>query len=235
MERWMPTLPSKVPELPDLDQQQQIVLGVLVFCFLIYRYGPSPSYTIKRTVTVAGTVDQVFWYLADFGTTAAWDPNVKAARKLDGGKLKTKAAAAAKPRRGDSWELQTVFKGKTSVMEYQLHGIDAEARTLSLVGSSETVLAADHMTFSSASPSGVDIQYTLKLSLLGWRAPFLCLIGKDLEQLATTSLEGLVSECATKFGRGAKKAAAAANEEPDDEPAAKSSARAAKSPAKKRK
>ena len=66
----------------SIMMEYKTALGVALLCFLMQRFGPRPTYTIKRNITVAGTLDEVFWFLADFATTAVWDPNVASARKL---------------------------------------------------------------------------------------------------------------------------------------------------------
>ena len=204
----------------SIMMEYKTALGVALLCFLMQRFGPRPTYTIKRNITVAGTLDEVFWFLADFATTAVWDPNVASARKLGG-------ESGSKPRVGDGWELETIFKGKKSQMEYHLVTLNETGRKIGLIGESDSVSAVDAIALTEASPSEVHVSYALRLSLLSWRAPFIYLIGKDLEAMATESLDGLVSTCAARFGGGGKKAAAGA--------AKASPARMSKSPSKKRK
>ena len=191
-----------------------------VFALIFILVARRLTCTIKQSVLVKAAPTDVLWFLADFSTTAVWDPNVKSARKL------SCRTTVEKPRPGDSFELVTIFKGRESAMEYMLAAVDPKALKLVLCGEGDKVTVRDTIALSPES-GGTRVDYTLEVGLKGWRSIFVKLIRNDLEKLGSESLAGLV----TAFANGSAKGNGSAKSAPT---AAKSPApakRASKSPA----
>ena len=168
-----------------------LLLAALALVVLYSKLDRLFTYTFLKTIVVWGSHDELVKYLADFTTTAEWDPNVKTARKIS----------------ENAFELTTLFRGNASTMAYLLTGVVQKGECDSIInlkGESGTAIAID--TIRLTADSVVDmvprtrIVYKLEVSLKGWRRPFGRLIGGELEALGSESLDGLVSTCALKFG-----------------------------------
>ena len=202
---------------------------VLSVCAIFFRRRMF-SYTVHRSVECEGSVKQVFLYLANFANVAEWDPNVKDARILS---CRTKNMP---PKAGDAFAVTTIFKGKESAMEYLLYEANTTTSRLVLLGMSDTVVARDVIVLSDAgSPQRpmTRVDYTLEIHLTGWREPFIRLIARDLEELGTQSIGGLVKACAARFGGSSKKSNGATSAAASGEVSKPAGKRASKSPAKR--
>ena len=152
---------------------------------------------VKASTVVSGSKREVFWWLADFSTTAEWDPNVKAARRL--------IRKAQQPAVGDTFEVTTLWKGNQSEMTYRLTGVDEASGTIELAGESEMACATDMIRISEADDSTdaqprTRVDYTLDVELRGWRHPLIGFISGDLHTLGRESIAGLEAACARRFG-----------------------------------
>jgi hypothetical protein len=172
------------------------ILGLVAFHLVRKLF----AYTVHLNVDVEGARSDVYAYLGDFTTNAEWDPNTRDARRLSG--------SSKDPRKGDKFELTTVFKGNTSKMQYVLKQAQvtqsdsghAGASRLTLRGESDMVLVRDCITLTDAvgeSPM-TNVDYCLEVSLKGWRKPFIRTIAADLEELGRESIAGLVTTCARR-------------------------------------
>jgi carbon monoxide dehydrogenase subunit G len=98
-------------------------------------------------------IDEVFAYIADFSTTAEYDPGVARAVRLD----------PVGP--GARFDVDAVFVGRTLPMRYTIVEYDPPHR-LVLEGRSASSTARDEIRFDSTE-NGTRIDWTLDLQLLG--------------------------------------------------------------------
>jgi carbon monoxide dehydrogenase subunit G len=111
---------------------------------------------VVETREVGRPVDDVFGYVADFSTTAEYDPGVASAIRLDPVSV------------GAAFEVYATFLGRTIPMAYRLIELDAPHR-LVFEGKSSSSRARDVISFTP-SGAGTRIVWTLELQLLGLSA-----------------------------------------------------------------
>ena len=83
-------------------------------------------------------IETAFDYLADFSTTAEWDPGVLEARRLTGGRLG----------RGSRFAVVVSVLGRRLPLEYEITEYQRPAR-LVLVGGDASVRSIDEITFEA--------------------------------------------------------------------------------------
>mmetsp|Transcript_36467 Transcript_36467/g.80134 ORF Transcript_36467/g.80134 Transcript_36467/m.80134 type:complete len:217 (-) Transcript_36467:268-918(-) len=147
------------------------------------------TFTVNETVVVEGSVESIFQLLSDFSNTAKWDPGVESAVRLQDGPLKT----------GSSFSLRTLWKGSRSTMTYTIVEMDYPSRVV-LTGISQDARVKDHIALCPANGSNSmsAVDYTLEVSLRGWRRPLVWMLREDLAKLATAAMEGLERHCASR-------------------------------------
>lgn len=99
--------------------------------------------------------EKAFDYLADFSTTAEWDPGVVAAERLTPGPIGV----------GTRFRVVVSFLGRTLEFEYEITEYE-RPRRLVLRGTSESVIATDEIGFL-ARGSGTRVSYEARLELTG--------------------------------------------------------------------
>ena len=108
------------------------------------------------TVTSPGPPAEVFEYLADFSSTAEWDPGVSEARRLDADPL----------RAGARFRVVAGFLGRSVPLEYRTVEIDPPRRVV-LRAETGTVVSEDTITVRALRGSGSQITYDARLELRG--------------------------------------------------------------------
>lgn len=131
--------------------------------------------TYRRTVATRLDPDEVFAYLADFGTTNEWDPRA-------GGTCLVAGEGASV---GATYETDVRFLGRTTRMRYAITELDASSRRLVWVGRNSLVEATDRVV-ARAVPGGTEVDYTSTYD--HQRAPAL------LDRLMTLPLARLMDE-----------------------------------------
>lgn len=111
---------------------------------------------IVRVVTTAAPVPAAFRYLADFTTTAEWDPGTVRTTRLDGdGGVGTRYANVSR------------FLGRRTELTYVVEEHIPEVR-IALRGANTTVVTRDTMNLASTTSGGTDITYRATFEFSGW-------------------------------------------------------------------
>lgn len=134
---------------------------------------------LEETIQVPAAQEEAFAYVADLSNTAAWDPSVKRADRLDGGPVG----------KGSEFRLLTVFGGREMQMRYVVTEYHPPTR-LVVEGEGATVNVTDIAAFSPAG-SGTRIDWRAELrfrSLLRFAEPLLLI---PIRKTARRSLAGL--------------------------------------------
>ena len=108
------------------------------------------------TVTSPGSAAEVFEYLADFSSTAEWDPGVSEARRLNADPL----------RAGARFHVVADFLGRRVPLEYRTVEIDPPRRVV-LRAETRTVVSEDTITVRALPGSGSQVTYDARLGLRG--------------------------------------------------------------------
>ena len=108
-----------------------------------------------KTLTSPKPPAEVFAYLADFSTTAEWDPGISAARRLDSRPLGV----------GNRVELDAAFFGRTITLIYETTLYEAPRRFI-VRGENSTIVSVDEITVE-ANGEGSLITYDAVLTLKG--------------------------------------------------------------------
>lgn len=129
-------------------------------------------------------VDEVFGYVANFATTAEYDPGVSRAHRVDEGPLGL----------GAEFAVDAVFMGRTLPMRYYITRYDPPHR-LDLRGEAATSTANDTIVFVPKS-GGTEITWTLDLRLTGPSRLMQPFMGPLFRRLGRKALDGLAARLA---------------------------------------
>jgi carbon monoxide dehydrogenase subunit G len=100
-------------------------------------------------------LEEAFDYLADFSTTAEWDPGVVEAERLTPGPIG----------RGTRFRVVVAFLGRTLTFEYEIIAYEPPHR-LVLRGTNEALVSTDEIGFMPKG-SGTRVTYEARLELTG--------------------------------------------------------------------
>jgi hypothetical protein len=139
-----------------------------------------------ETRLVRGSVDEVFDYLADFTSSAAWDPGVVSARRLDDGPVSV----------GSRFEVRVRFAGRELPMAYRVERADRPGH-LELSAVSPTSTARDVIELAPATEGFTRVTWTLEVALTGWSRLAEPVMGPMLRRLGRQAMDGLVAARAT--------------------------------------
>lgn len=134
---------------------------------------------LHETIEVPVPQEEAFAYVADFSTTADWDPSITRAERVDEGPVG----------KGSEFRLMIVFGGREMMMRYVIIEHDPPSR-LVLEGEGATVNATDAVSFSPTS-AGTLIDWRVDLrfrSLMRFLEPVLRI---PLQRSAKRSMVGL--------------------------------------------
>ncbi|MFJ9767665.1 SRPBCC family protein [Streptomyces erythrochromogenes] len=127
--------------------------------------------SVERILVVGLPLPELVAYLEDFAHTEEWDPGTVSCVRLDDGPV----------REGARWRNTSVFRGRTTDLEYRLD-VRERAR-LVFVGENRTVTAVDDLRFG-VEGTGTRLTYRAALTFKGLAkvaAPFL---RSEFERLA---------------------------------------------------
>ena len=110
----------------------------------------------QATLNSPDSREALFDYLADFRSTAEWDPGVKAARLRAGEPGKA----------GAEFEITSRFAGRDVPLVYRAVEVDPPRRVL-LVAESSSLVSRDEITVDASDDGGTAVTYTADLRLRG--------------------------------------------------------------------
>ena len=141
------------------------------------------------TVNSPGSAAEVFEYLADFSSTAEWDPGVSEARRLNADPL----------RAGARFHVVADFLGRRVPLEYRTVEIDPPLRVV-LRAETDTVVSEDTITVRALRGSGSEITYDARLGLRGALRFADPALGLVFRRIGDRAKAGLAATLAHRFG-----------------------------------
>ena len=142
------------------------------------------------TVTSPGSPTEVFEYLADFSSTAEWDPGVSEARSLTDEPLRV----------GARFHVVADFLGRRVPLEYRTVEIDPPRRVV-LCAETPTVVSEDTITVSALPGSGAQVTYDASLRLRGALRVADPVLGLLFRRVGDHAKAGLAATLADRLGR----------------------------------
>jgi len=112
--------------------------------------------SIEERVLIPVPLAQAFAYYAEYAHIQDWDPGVASSKKLTPGLLK----------RGDRYDVVSVFLGRRLPMTYEVVSVDAPQRVV-LRGVSASGVAVDDIRFAARDAGTTEITWGLQLTLTG--------------------------------------------------------------------
>ncbi|MFF0483033.1 SRPBCC family protein [Streptomyces sp. NPDC004435] len=106
--------------------------------------------SVERVLVVGLPLPEFVSYMEDFAHAEEWDPGTVSCVRLDDGPV----------REGARWRNKSVFRGRTSELEYRLDV--RESARLVFIGENKTVTAVDDLRFE---PEGNGTRLTYRASL----------------------------------------------------------------------
>ena len=126
--------------------------------------------------------DDVFEYMAHFENTSEWDPGVLDARREDDGELHV----------GSRFHLIYSMAGRKTPFVYEITALDPARRTVTLRGTSSTVLAIDTIDVA-VTGTGSIITYDANVTLTGLLKIFNPILARGFQATGDKALAGLRS------------------------------------------
>lgn len=137
---------------------------------------------VQKTIRVNATIEGAFDYVADFSTTAEWDPGIAEASRLDVGPS----------REGSRFRVVAEFNGRHLPLEYTITAFDRPRRVV-LVGEGDTFHGVDEISFESTE-GGTIVTYVADLHLKGIARLAEPFMKGRFEELGRKAVEGLQRE-----------------------------------------
>lgn len=133
----------------------------------------------RKTVDGSKSQKEAFDYLADFTTTAEWDPGIVRAEKLTDGPIGV----------GTQFRVETKFLGRTTALVYVMTAYDPPNRFV-VSGENATVTSLDEITVEAAG-DGSKVTYDAELTLKGPAKLADPLLGIAFGRIADKAIAGL--------------------------------------------
>lgn len=132
-----------------------------------------------EVIEVARPVEEAFAYVADFTTSAEWDPGILASRRTsgDGGV-------------GSTYEVEAEFRGKTLPFTYAVTSLEP-GRRIVLHGEGEKATSDDDIAFEALPDGRTRITYDAELRLKGMLRVAEPFVGGAIRTMGAKALAGL--------------------------------------------
>lgn len=140
---------------------------------------------VQRTIEVPVTPERAFDYVADFSTTAEWDPGIAAASRLDDGPVGL----------GSRFAVTAAFGDRALPLVYEITEYERPTRVV-IIGTGGVFRGVDEIKFAP-SPGGTRIDYTADLSLTGFAKLVQPFMGKRFQELGDKAMAGLQAVLST--------------------------------------
>jgi carbon monoxide dehydrogenase subunit G len=140
------------------------------------------GHRVERTIETTCGADAAFAFVADFSTTARWDPGIIAAKRLDDGPIGV----------GSRFELVSRFGRREQTIVYEITGFEPPSR-VTLVGDGGSFRGTDVIAFEPRPGGGTRVRYQADLSLKGVAALALPFIRTRLDTMSDDAVAGLRS------------------------------------------
>jgi carbon monoxide dehydrogenase subunit G len=134
---------------------------------------------VHRTIEVPVEPERAFDYVADFSTTAEWDPGVVAAARLDDDPIGV----------GTRFSVTSAFGDRQLPLVYEITTYERPARVV-LIGTGRMFRGEDEIAFTPTS-TGTRIDYRADLTLTGLARLAQPFMRGRFEQLADRAMAGL--------------------------------------------
>lgn len=134
---------------------------------------------LRERIETRLPIDEAFAFVADFATSAQWDPGVAWAERLDAGPLGV----------GSRYRLGVRMAGRVAPMEYVVTAFEPLRRVV-LAGTGAGVAAVDEIAFE-ATPTGTRIDYTADIQLRGVMRLATPFAGGALTRIARAARDGM--------------------------------------------
>jgi carbon monoxide dehydrogenase subunit G len=144
--------------------------------------------TLRETIEVERSQEEAFDYVADFSTTAEWDPGIAEASMVGEGPIGV----------GTRFEVVALFNGKRLPLVYEITSFERPGR-VALHGSGSGFEGIDEIAFSPGRDGSTRIAYTAEIRLKGLARLAEPFMGGRFEEMARTAVDGL----RTKLDAGA--------------------------------
>ncbi|MDF1662896.1 MAG: SRPBCC family protein [Planctomycetota bacterium] len=140
---------------------------------------------LKETRETRRPIAEVFTYVANFATTADYDPGVKSAHREDEGPVQE----------GSRFHVDAVFMGKVIPLKYHIERFESPHRVV-LRGVGEASRALDDICFEETEYGGTRITWTLDLEMKGGKLIEL-IFGPIMRRVGRAALDGLAKRLAS--------------------------------------
>lgn len=134
---------------------------------------------ISKTVRISRPPQEVFDYLANFETTAEWDPGIVEATKTSSGPVGV----------GSTFDLISDFRGRKIPVAYQMTEYEPPTRFV-IVGRNKQFTGIDEIHFSPDG-DGTRVDYTADFRMQGIARLFAPFMGGIFEKLSEEAMEGM--------------------------------------------
>lgn len=135
---------------------------------------------IEERIEVARPIEEAFDYLADFSTTAEWDPGIVEARRGEDGPIGV----------GSTFHLVSEFNGRQLPLTYVMTEYDRPRRFV-VVGDGSTFHGVDDIRFTDAGDGRTVILYIADLKLKGLAMLATPFMGGKFAELGRKAVAGL--------------------------------------------
>lgn len=136
---------------------------------------------VQEEIEVAAPIEAAFDYVADFATTAEWDPGIAEGRRVGEGPISV----------GSTFEVVADFSGRRLPLTYEITEYERPRRVV-LAGEGSTFRGLDEISFAPGAGGGTRITYAADIRL------------KGLLALAEPFMKGRFDEMAKKAVAGLK-------------------------------
>lgn len=135
--------------------------------------------TVNKSVFISRPPAEVFAYLADFATTAEWDPGIVEATQTSEGDVGL----------GATFDLVSLFRGRRVPVTYQITEYEPPSRAV-IIGRNKNFTGTDTITVS-ADGDGSQVGWSADFEMRGLGRLIEPFLRGTFEKLAEEAMEGL--------------------------------------------